>query len=454
MMLPFLAAGGAVPAAPAVDCSTAPPVLKELCDIAGGVGGVIADAPGAVAGSLGNSAVHAVTAWVIDGAVWFLDAVATAVTQSTEVHPTAAFFQTHYAVMAGIAAVVAVPLLLASIISAVLRGDPGRFGRALTMTFVAGLGTFAAVTVTGLLLAVTDILSAHIASGMGADLHQSLQGVGTTLNAVGDVQSAGAGGAPTGAVVPLFAGFLAAIVIVIGAVGVWLELVLREVAIYAALLFFPLALAGLVWDATARWARRLAEIIVSLILAKLVIVAVLSLGAAGLASGGQGFSGVVAGAALLILALFAPWVVMRLVGVAQVALAGTGIDGLRQRATSTMSQRTHQASDTVRSALGSSGGKGGGLTVAPAGGGSAGAAGAGAGAGAGAAGAGAGAAVAAPLMAAKAAADKVRAAGGRAVDTADAATNPYASPPRQGKKSGGGAPPVQQVQGRLGDERH
>ena len=166
--------------------------------------------------------------------------------------------------------------------------------------------------------------------------------------------------------VPLFAGFLAAIVIVIAAIGVWLELLLRQVAIYAALLFFPLALAGLIWPATSRWARRLTEILVSLIFAKLVIVALLSLGASGLASGGEGFSGVIAGAALLVLALCSPWVLIRIVGVAQVALAGTGLEGMRSRATHSAMHRTHQATDTMRNALGggSRGGGNGGLTVA------------------------------------------------------------------------------------------
>jgi hypothetical protein len=416
-------------------------VLGELCDIGADVGGFLTNPIGTVAGGVGNAAVKAVTEWVIDGAVWFLGQVAAVVSESTKVEPTAAWFTRNYAVMAGIAAVVALPLLLTSLIGAVVNGDVARLGRAVTMVFAAGLGTFAAVAVTGLLLAITDNLSAHIAGGLDADLTQALQGVGKGLTAAGTAQDAAQPG--TGAAVPLFAGFLAAIVIVIAAIGVWLELLLRQVAIYAALLFFPLALAGLIWPATSRWARRLTEILVSLILAKLVIVALLSLGAAGLASGGEGFSGVIAGAAMLVLALFSPWVVMRIVGIGQIALAGTGLEGMRSRATHTATHRTHQATDTMRAALGGSRGGAagasgsGGLTVAGSGGGTAAAGGAGA--------------VAGGVLAA---AQHVKQQGQRALATTGAAIgDPYA-PPAGGKPGGGqrpGGPPVQQVEARLGE---
>src|SRR4051794_17022340 len=81
------------------------PVLGELCDIAGDVGGFLNNPVGSIAGGVGNAAVRAVTEWVIEGAVWFLGQVATVVTESTKVEPTAAWFTRNYAVMAGIAAV-------------------------------------------------------------------------------------------------------------------------------------------------------------------------------------------------------------------------------------------------------------------------------------------------------------------------------------------------------------
>jgi hypothetical protein len=428
--------------APGVDCSTAPPVLSQLCDAAGSVGTAVSGAAGAVAGSFGDAAVHAVTQWVIGGAVWFLDQVASAVTSTTQVNTTATFFTTHYAVMAAIAATVALPLLLASVIGGAIHGDVSRLGRAVAMTFAAGLGTFAAVTITGLLLAVTDDLSARISAGMGADLNQSLHGVGTVLQQTGQLTSVGT----DGTAVPLFAGFLAAVVIVISALGVWIELVLREVAIYGALLFFPLALAGLVWDATARWARRLAEIIVSLILAKLVIVALLSLGMAGVASGN--FNDVIAGGAMMLLAMFSPWAVMRIVGVGEIALAGGGLAGMRGSAMSAGGHRAAQAGNAARSVIATktgsagtgaaaAGGSSEGLTVAAAGGSAA---------------AGpAGVAAAGVIAAGKAAAHQARSKAHDTVWTTTAAidaTSTHGSTPSRGAEAPAA---LSQVEGRLAD---
>ena len=60
-------------------------------------------------------------------------------------------------------------------------------------------------------------------------------------------------------------------------------MLIRDAAIYVAVLFLPLVFAGLVWPAAAPWSKRLVETIVAIILSKFVIVAVLSLAASALA---------------------------------------------------------------------------------------------------------------------------------------------------------------------------
>ena len=116
--------------------------------------------------------------------------------------------------------------------------------------------------------------------------------------------------------------FLAALLVAGAALVLWLELVVRAAAITAAALFLPLVLAGLVWPATAHWARRLADTLGALVLSKLVIAAVISLAtgaiAGGLSGSGSGSTGarfgdVVVGIAMLLLAVFAPFIVLRLV---------------------------------------------------------------------------------------------------------------------------------------------
>ncbi|HWW54076.1 MAG TPA: hypothetical protein VNY84_09910, partial [Acidimicrobiales bacterium] len=93
------------------------------------------------------------------------------------------------------------------------------------------------------------------------------------------------------------------------------ELLMRTAAVYVAVLFLPIVLAGLVWPATLRWARRLVELLAVLILSKFVIVAVLSLAASALADGVEhgGLAALLSGASLLLLAAFAPYTLLRLV---------------------------------------------------------------------------------------------------------------------------------------------
>ena len=138
-----------------------------------------------------------------------------------------------------------------------------------------------------------------------------------------------------------------------GAVLVWVELLVRAAAVYVAVLFLPLALASLAWPAIAHWCRRLVDTLVALVLGKFVIVSVLSLAAGALAAGtgsaptgptggaagrggagGGGFTTVLGGAALLLLSAFAPWALFRLLPFVEAGAVGH-LEGLGRRATQT-----------------------------------------------------------------------------------------------------------------------
>ncbi|MGH9102098.1 MAG: hypothetical protein ACRDYD_03805, partial [Acidimicrobiales bacterium] len=119
----------------------------------------------------------------------------------------------------------------------------------------------------------------------------------------------------------------------LGALALWLELVVRSAAILAATLFLPLALAGLVWPTTSGWARRLAETLAALVLSKLVIVAVLATGTAALLHGRDAgsLSALVAGGALVLMASMAPFAVLRLVPFVEAGAVGH-LEGVGRRA--------------------------------------------------------------------------------------------------------------------------
>src|SRR4051812_33271987 len=222
--------------------------------------------------------------------------------------------------MGALAAVFALPLLLMSIIQGVLKRDGAVVVRAAFLQLpLAFLLTAIAVTVVQLLLQITDQMSTAVASSVGSDAEQFFKDSGKAL---GDVLGSSGGANP----VPLFAVFLGALVAAAGAFCVWLELLVRSGAIYVALLFLPFTFVAMIWPATARWCRRLIEILVAVILSKFVIVAIMALAAAGLGQsrGGEAFQGVLAEAALMVLAAFSPFVLLRLIPFAESAAVGVG----------------------------------------------------------------------------------------------------------------------------------
>jgi hypothetical protein len=111
---------------------------------------------------------------------------------------------------------------------------------------------------------------------------------------------------------------LLSLLIIAGCLAIWLELVVRAAAIELAVFFMPLALAGLVWPATSHWAKRLVEILVALLLMKPVIVGALCLGAGAVVDVGHP-STAVSGLAILLIASFAPYALLKLVPIVGVS---------------------------------------------------------------------------------------------------------------------------------------
>ena len=84
------------------------------------------------------------------------------------------------------------------------------------------------------------------------------------------------------------------------AFALWIELLMREAAVYVIVLMLPLAFAAMVWPARRIWAVRAVELLVALILSKFAIVAVLALGGAAISvsAGHSSSTGIMAGAVL------------------------------------------------------------------------------------------------------------------------------------------------------------
>src|SRR3954447_10425414 len=301
-------------------CKTAGTVVGAAPKLLTNPGGAVKDIVTAPFKVAGDEVMKGVTSWVAKGAGWLVGQAGKLIDETTTPRITSLWFLRQYRSMGALAAVFALPLLLISIIQGVLRRQGGVILRAAFVQLpLAFLLTAIAVTIVQLLLQLTDQMSAAVSSSVGTGAEQFFKDSGKAL---GDVLSSSGGTNP----VPLFAVFLGALVAAAGAFCVWLELLVRSGAIYVALLFLPFTFVAMIWPATSRWCKRLIEILIAVILAKFVIVAIMALAAAGLghSRGDQAFQGVLAGAALMVLAAFSPFVLFRLVPMAESAAVGVG----------------------------------------------------------------------------------------------------------------------------------
>lgn len=288
------------------------PLVGNVCDAVSG-------AVTRVAREAGDFVMRGVTAWVTNAAVWVAGKVGELVEQTTSPDLTASWFQGQYSAMLGIAGSLALLMLMFAVIQSVMHQNVDMLVRSalgyLPMSFIL---SGVAIAATGLLVAVTDDISAAVVSGLGTEQSDNL------LQAVGDAyknaldESSG---------IPLFGVFLGAIILAVGAFVLWLEMLIRDAAIYVCVFFLPLTFVAMIWPATSRWARRLIELLIAVILAKFVIVAILSLATAAIANtsvvegDGNTFERMIAGAALLVLAAWSPFALLRMIPMMELAAA-------------------------------------------------------------------------------------------------------------------------------------
>ncbi len=322
-------------ACPAAAAALAATGIGAVCQVASAATSAVGSAASGVVGFGVNSVLSGLGDWVSQGASWLLTQIGTVIGDTTSIDLGASWFSAHYATMAELASVVIVPLLLLGIIQSVYRQNLSSLLRSVLVNVpLAVLLTAVAVQLVQLGLSVTDAMSNAVAHGAGLDsghfMSSVLAGLSGPLAATGQPSA------------PAFVVFIGALAVVVGAVMVWVELLVRAAAVYVAVLFLPLALASLAWPAIAHWCRRLVDTLVALILGKFVIVSVLSLAVGALAggtgsapagpanaldpgataSGGGGFTAVLGGAALLILSAFAPWALFRLLPFVEAGAVG------------------------------------------------------------------------------------------------------------------------------------
>lgn len=238
-------------------------------------------------------------------------------------------------------ALMMVVFVLLAVLDGLLHGNPGEMLRSAFLQLpLSAFGTATVVAFTTVLLSVSDEMSGLFLSGGASDANAF---VGLFHDPAG-VASAGLLGA-------LFTGLL-----VLGGVAVWVELLIRSAFIYFLIPIAYFLLAARIWRPARQAWHRLVSIGLALIFAKPCIALALALGKNaidGVAANTNGTVGTQAGAhlsalliaaVLLLLAMFSPFVLLKLLPIAEAAVVAHGVS----RAPARAAQSTAQAAYGIR----------------------------------------------------------------------------------------------------------
>ncbi len=294
-------------------------LTNGVCGAAEVTAGVAGGLAGEAAGAAGSELLNTLARWVIGAATQITTFVAAAMRETTTPQLQAGWYEAQFAPMADLGAALGLLVALVALGSAAVRRSPQALAGVLAGIARAGVGTGMVLALTTIGLGVSDqISSAVLAGSPHAFWH-------TVTHAWG---ASGFGGFESSALAMLIA-----LIELFAAVFVWLELIVRGAAIYVAVLFFPVVLAGSIWPALSSWTGRLGRLLLLFVVLKPVALIVLSLAgnaaAAGLSFGAgipASVGTILAATVIFALAAFAPWALMYLLAAdAESAYAAAGL---------------------------------------------------------------------------------------------------------------------------------
>ncbi len=262
------------------------------------------------------------TAWILGSVEWFLAAAGSVLTSASEPSTVVSSANQEFGVLLVLSPILMMIGLLVSTLQALRHGDASSLWRVylgVAPACVAGIALARPLTLIAL-RAINEMSStaAGTVSAHEAKLVTSFTDLSTTA--------------------PGFAVFLLAVAVVIGTWLLWCELILRTVVLTLLLVLVPVVVPLSTFPSLRRLGWRLGETFLAVASSKFLIVIVLSLGLDEIQGGSA--TQIVAGAVTLLLAVFSPYVLLRLVPfVEQSALHG--LDGVRKRMTSSAVNAPH-----------------------------------------------------------------------------------------------------------------
>ncbi len=310
----------------------------------------------APAGWAWDKVARGIGSWVLGAVAFFVDGIVNFLLTSARPNVEAAWFSgagSPYATVRNIAGVLLLGFLFLGLIQGLLAGDATAMMRRVAADLPAAvLGMIGTTVIVGKLLELTDALSAAVLAHSGGQAVHFLSGFGVTAN-----------GATQG-----FAAVLLGLVAVIAGLLLWIELMVRSVLVYILVALSPLSFAAMVWPSARGVLRRTIELLLSVILSKLVVCIAISVGVAALAGAGTadgnsaGLGGqatvsmgtLFVGTAILVIAAFAPFLVLKLIPWTESALVAHGMSRSPVRAANSTISTVNSANSVARLAGGGS----------------------------------------------------------------------------------------------------
>ena len=278
-------------------------------DVIGGIGGFF----GGLAEDAGQAIVDYVLEFIFGLITQAVASITGALAQSfngasTRVDLTGGWFTTEggssvTAMTSVIAGSLVLVFLFLSLIRAMFAGEFSTMWRAALVDVpIAFLATALTVVVASALLAMVDETSATL---LGADGEQ-LAAFGDSLADMEQLSLAG------------LLGILFGLLFIIGAVLVWIQLLVRAAPIYIVIAFAPITWVTRAYPGTRGIAKRGAEIAIALIVSKFVMAVSFRLGAeamasSGVATGEVDLSAMLVGSSIMLMTAFMPWMIFKVI---------------------------------------------------------------------------------------------------------------------------------------------
>ncbi len=284
-------------------------VADQVRDIPGDVRDAAGDVASDVAGGVSDSAFDAVARRVGEAAADLTGYIGDELARTGRPQLDAEWYRVHYQRMLGWAGLLLLPLALLATGSAAIRGDTAKVGQVLVQVPIVYLLGVLAITAVSAASGLATAMARSLVPGM----QQSSHDLAARITEMIERGALGPGSL-----------LLLGLLIAIAALVTLVWLILAEAAIYATVLFIPLAFAGRVWEPAKDWGRKLLSIAFALVAAKVVVFAVWALAVDGLAASSSGdvpLRSALAIAALLLLTAVSPSAAMRFVPM----LEGAGV---------------------------------------------------------------------------------------------------------------------------------